>query len=231
MTFRVRVWPLLLAAMVLATTLPASRCRQLRNRADPEPTEPVSKGAQADTSKMDGQKDLLAKTLLGIADQIEGKSKGSSESEASEPERKAFSDAVLKAVKVLGKSKSKKETLEQVDAALMKDADGNHGVGKSKVTVGQLVEALRLPPLKPKKPPVDKKKLLATAVSAVEAKLDQLSDMLADSKQENMQEEADKTAEEEASLDMQHGLMTAAPLGPPINFRLDMGKPELPVSQ
>ena len=228
MKCRLSVWTLLLAVTVLVTATPLARSRQLRSRADLEGPDGVSEGAKQEGNKMSGQKELLAKTLLSIADQIQGKSKGGRGSGASDPEQNAFSDAVLKAVKVLGKKENRKVALDQVAAT---SKMGQDGVGKSKATVAQLVEALRLPSLKPKKPTVDKKKLLSTAVSAVEAKLDQLSDMLADSKQENMEKTAEKTAEEEASLDMQHGLNSAPPLPAPINFRLDMEKPELPDAQ
>ena len=165
-------------------------------------------------------KDLLANTLLSIADKLEGKAGAES---GADPARAEYEDAVMKAVKLLARHQQTKVTLNQVAAAMQKNS-GDGKVGKA--TVGQIVAALRLDPLKPKDPPVDKKKLLATAVGAVEAKLDQLADMLANAKEEPV----DKTPEELASHDMQHGLESAPPpeLPPPINFRLNMEHPVLP---
>jgi hypothetical protein len=181
-------------------------------------------------------KDLLAKTLLSMADKLEGKGAAagteSSAAAGGDPAHAAFEDAVLQAVKVLGKHQQTKVTLEQVAAAMRKnEATGSEAGGKvGKVTVGQIVAALRLAPLKPKEAPVDKKKLLATAVGAVEAKLDQLAEMLANAKAEDPVE---KTPEELASHDMQHGLATTPPpaLPAPINFRLNMEHPVLPQDQ
>lgn len=182
-------------------------------------------------------KDLLAKTLLSIADRLEGKpgtagggardGVGSgAETGAADREHAEFEKAVLQAVKVLGKHHQTKVTMEQIAAAMKK----NSGAGKvGKVTVGQILAALRLDPLKPKDPPVDKKKLLATAVGAVEAKLDQLASMIANAKADPV----DKTPEELASHDMQHGLESAPVpvLPPPVNFRLNMEHPALPQDQ
>ena len=113
------------------------------------------------------------------------------------------------------------------DATAGSEAGGKVG----KVTIRQIVEALRLAPIKPKDPPVDKKKLLATAVGAVEAKLDQLAEMLAKAKAD--EPSVEKTPEELASHDMQHGLATTPPpaLPAPISFRLSMEHPVLPQVQ
>ena len=148
----------------------------------------------------------LANTLLKLADHMEGKEIDS--------EHKKFAEAVVKSANVLGTHHATKVTLQQVVDALktMKSPP------KKVLPIKAIVEALRIPPLKPKKKKPDLKKLLATAINAVEGKLDQLESTLASQSEKATTGEGDETTagieksmEELSSSDMITGLEQLTP--------------------
>jgi hypothetical protein len=152
----------------------------------------------------------LAATLLKFADQMEGKE--------TDPFHKKLADAVVQATQIVGSHHATKVTLQQV-VNVLKSMKEEKNKKKSTLPIKAIVEALRVPALKKKKKKKpDLKKLLSTAVNAVEGKLDQLEALLAaQSKKEvtassgALLTKVEKSVEELSGLDMISGLTPLTP--------------------
>jgi len=150
----------------------------------------------------------LAATLLKFADQMEGKE--------TDPFHKKLADAVVQATQIVGSHHATKVTLQQV-VNVLKSMKEEKNKKKSTLPIKAIVEALRVPALKKKKKKKpDLKKMLSTAVNAVEGKLDQLEALLAaQSKKEDasgaLLTKVEKSVEELSGLDMISGLTPLTP--------------------
>ena len=225
--------PLLFAAPSFAGHLRASGSESGAEGAAaalPEEEMPSAGGE----SGSDAAKEMLAKMLLSMADKLEGKSGGGGGAgaaaaatgegegaEAAAASSASFEAAIMQAVNILAKHQQTKLTQDQVKLALQHGKAASEEGKVGKISVGKIVAALRLAPLKPKVPFVDKKKLLAKAVALVEAKLDQLSDMLALSTDHATPKKPEEPEEPEEVAAKE--MMPA-----PITFRLNMERPILP---
>lgn len=102
-----------------------------------------------------------------------------------------------------------------------------------KLPIKEIVNALRLPPLKPKKKKPDLKKLLGTAVDAVEKKLDQLETVLNQPGSEEEEEETasvvEKSVEELSASDIIKGLNKLHPDKMPKPFLVVKPRPGSPI--
>jgi hypothetical protein len=194
----------------------------------PAPTaseEVASSGpASGDNNNKSGSK--FANMLLKLADQMDGKG-GASGPEASKHQN--FVKAVLKSAEVLGTHHATKVTLEQVVEAMQKMKKKE----PKKLPIKEIVNALRIPPLKPPKKKPDLKKLLGTAVDAVESKLNQLEAVLnqkgSDEEENETANVVEKSVEELNASDLMTGLNKIPPEKLPKPMLIIKPKPGAPI--
>ena len=166
----------------------------------PPASEESASGAAAVTPSNDGSE--IQNTLLKLADQMEGKDVDS--------KHKQLANAIVQSTKILGTHHATKVTLQQVVNALksMKEEKDDQKQ-KTPLPVAAIINALRVPPLqKKKKKKADLKKLLGTAVNAVEGKLNQLDALLAEQATKEITGDANDmvTAKVEKSVEELNGL-------------------------
>jgi hypothetical protein len=129
----------------------------------------------------------------------------------------------------LGTHHATKVTLEQVVEAMQKMKKKE----PKKLPIKEIVNALRIPPLKPPKKKPDLKKLLGTAVDAVESKLNQLEAVLnqkgSDEEENETANVVEKSVEELNASDLMTGLNKIPPEKLPKPMLIIKPKPGAPI--
>lgn len=224
--------------LLLLVSLTTTTSLHLRTQAESGPADPSSSGPAPPASEglassgpaapaTNGDGSNFAATLLKLADHMDGN--GASGPDGAKHQQ--FAEAVVKASKIVGTHHATKVTLQQVVEALSKVKKKTDA--PKKLPIKEIVNALRLPPLKPKKKKPDLKKLLGTAVDAVEKKLDQLETVLNQPGSEEEEEETasvvEKSVEELSASDIIKGLNKLHPDKMPKPFLVVKPRPGSPI--
>jgi len=161
------------------------------------PADSSSSGAQGESGGAVNTA-ALAKLLQGLAKKVEGKEKAMSGPAS------GLVGAIVHSVRVMGRRHSAKLTIKEIISALQKKKQAK----KPKVSLGQVLDAFRLPPRVPKKKK-DPKPALVKRIMKVDATIDKLKNMLEGDEKKNAA--AEETAEELKSREMLEGLPDLKP--------------------
>ena len=161
------------------------------------PEDSSSSGAQGESGGAVNTA-ALAKLLQGLAKKVEGKEKAMSGPAS------GLVGAIVHSVRVMGRRHSAKLTMKEIISALQKKKQAK----KPKVSLGQVLDAFRLPPRVPRKKK-DPKPALLNRIMKVDATIDKLKNMLESDEKKNAA--AEETAEELKSREMLEGLPDLKP--------------------